>query len=197
MQAFHRASTLLRMSIVAVAAAAVVGIQALPAEAQSRQQRQPAQQQQAEPEDVQIEQIALTQGQIDAFIATEKAIQPITAKLKGNAQPGKQAMAQMEAAAKKNGFKDFDEYGDVGANIGLVFGGIDPDSKKYDPAGLIKREIAAVQADRKIPAKQKQQIVKDLQEAAKDPPKLEHPGNAELVARNYDRLRPVMGGPGR
>ena len=41
------------------------------------------------------------------------------------------------------------------ANIGMVFGGIDPQSKKYDPEELIRRQIAAVHGDSKIPAKQK------------------------------------------
>ena len=127
-------------------------------------------------------QIELTQTQIDAFIATEKEIAPITSKLKGNAQPSKQIMSQMETIAKKNGFKDFDEFGDVGTNIGMVFGGIDPQSKQYNPEELIRREIAAVQGNSKIPAKQKQQILKDLQQASTSVPKLKYPANAELVS---------------
>ncbi len=142
---------------------------------------------------MEIEQIELTQTQIDAFIATEKEIAPITAKLKGNAQPTKQMMSQMESIAKKNGFKDIDEFGEVGSNIGMVFGGIDPQSKQYNPEELIRRQIAAVQGDSKIPAKQKQQILKDLQQASTSVPKLKYPANAELVAKNYDRLRSLMG----
>lgn len=184
-----------RLIAAAVFVAATFAMQMLPAAAQGNrpQGQRPAQQQPAEPEETEIEQIELTERQIDAFIATEKEIAPITAKLKGNAQPTKQMMSQMEAIAKKNGFKDFDEFGDVGANIGMVFGGIDPQSKKYDPEELIRREIAAVQGNNKIPAKQKQQILKDLQQASTSVPKLKYPPNAELVAKNYDGLKPLMG----
>lgn len=185
-----------RLIAVAGFAAALVAMQSLSAEAQgNRPQRQgqpPAQQKAAQPEETEIEQIELTSNQIDGFIATQKEITPITARLKGDAQPTKQMMSQMEGIAKKNGFKDFDEFGDVGTNIGMVFGGIDPESKKYEPEELIKREIAAVTANQKIPAPQKKQILQGLQQASKSVPPLKYPGNAELVAKNYDRLKPVM-----
>jgi hypothetical protein len=188
-----------RLIAAAVFAAATFAMQMPPAAAQGNrpQAQRPApppqqQQQQAEPEETEVEQIELTEKQIDAFIATEKEIAPITAKLKGNAQPSEQMMSQMEAIAKKNGFKDLDEFGDVGLNIGMVFGAIDPQSKQYDPEGLIKREIAAVQANPKIPTKQKVQILKELQEASASVPKLNYPANAELVAKNYDRLKALM-----
>jgi hypothetical protein len=184
-----------RLIAAALFVGATFGMQMLPAQAQGNrpQGQQPAQQQPAEPDEMEIEQIELTEKQIEAFIATEKEIAPITAKLKGNAQPTKQMMSQMEAIAKKNGFKDFDEFGDVGANIGMVFGAINPESKKYDPEGLIRRQIGAVHGDAKIPAKQKLQMLKQLQQALTSVPKLKYPANAELVAKNYDRLRPVMG----
>jgi hypothetical protein len=185
--------TLFRTLIAGTAFAfAVSAITAAPALAQKKQQQQQQQQQAAQPEETELDQIELTDKQIGAFIATQKEIQPITAKLKGSAQPSKQQMAQMEAIAKKHGFKDFDEFGDVGANIGFAFGGIDPESKKFEPEELIKREIAAVQANKKIPAKQKQQILKDLEEASATMPKLKYPGNADLVAKNYDQLKPLM-----
>jgi hypothetical protein len=185
-----------RLAAAAGFAAALFAMQTLSAEAQgNRPQRQgqpPAQQKAPEPEETEIEQIELTPNQIDAFIATDKEIAPITAKLKGNAEPSKQMMTQMEGIAKKNGFKDFDEFGDVGANIGMVFGGINPESKKYEPEELIRRQIAAVNADQKIPAAQKKRILQDLQQASKSLPALKYPGNAELVANNYDRLKAVM-----
>jgi hypothetical protein len=186
-----------RLIAVAGFALALFAVQTLSAEAQGNRppQRQgpaPAQQKPAQPEEMEIEQIELTPNQIDGFIATQKEITPITARLKGDAQPTKQMMTLMEGIAKKNGFKDFDEFGDVGSNIGLVFGGIDPQSKKYDPDELIKREIATVNADQRIPAAQKKRILQDLQQASKSVPALKYPKNADLVAQNYDRLKPVM-----
>jgi len=179
-----------RLIAAAVFVAAIFAVHVLPAEAQGNrpQGQRAAPPQPAEPEEMEIEEIELTQTQIDAFIATDKEIAPITSKLKGNAQPSKQMMSQMETIARKNGFKDFDEFADVAMNIGMVFGGIEPQSKQYNPEELIRREIAAVQGNNKIPAKQKQQILKDLQQASTSVPKLKHPANAELVAKNYDRL---------
>jgi hypothetical protein len=179
-----------RHSVVAAgfAAALFVG-QALPAAAQGNR---PGQQQEAPPEDSEVDEVELTAKQVDGFIATQKEITPITAKLQGSAQPTPQMMSQMEAVAKKNGFKDFDEFGDVGGTIGMVFSGIDPQSKKYDPEGLIKQEIAAVTADAKIPPAEKKQILQDLQQAAGSAPKLKYPANADLVIKNYDRLKPVL-----
>ena len=181
-----------RLAAAAGFALVALVMQPVSAEAQGhppRQAQPPAQQQ---PEETEIEQLELTPSHIDAFIATQKEITPLTAKLNPNAQPSKQMMAQMESIAKKNGFKDFDEFGDVGANIGVVFGGIDPLTKKYEPEQLIQRTIAVVNADKKIPAAQKKRILQDLQQALTSTPTLKYPGNAELIAKNYDRLKPVM-----
>jgi hypothetical protein len=180
------------------AAALVLAVLALivPAAAQGNQPQgqaaPPAQQDQAQPEEDEFKQIELTQGQIDAFIATDKEIQPITAKLKPDAEPSKEMIEQMEAVAKKNGFKDFDEYGDVGSTISFVFSGINPANKQYQPEELIKREIAAVNADKKIPAAEKKEILQELRDALTSMPKMEFPGNVDLVVKNYERLKPLM-----
>jgi hypothetical protein len=170
-------------------ALAVVAVSAAPVMAQKKQQQQQSAQQ---PEEEELDQIELSQNQIDAFVAAQTEINPITAKLKGNAQPSKQMMSQMEGIAKKAGFKSFDEFGDVGSNIGMVFSGIDPQTKKYDPAGLLKQEVDRINADTKIPAKQKQQILKELQQMSTSVPALKYPANAELVAKNYDKLKSLM-----
>jgi hypothetical protein len=181
-----------RLMAGAVFACAVLAISAAPAMAQKRQQQQ-QQQQAAEPDEVELDQIELTADQIDAYIAAQTAIKPITARLKGNAQPTEKMLAQMEAIAKKAGFKDFDEFGNVESNIGFVFTGTDPQSKKFTEADvLISQEIAKVNADKNTPPAQKKRALQELQEALKSAPKLKYPANAELVAKNYDRLKPVM-----
>ena len=58
-------------------------------------------------------------------------------------------MAAVNAAVKKYGFKDLDEYDQVVVSIVAVLDGIDPKTKQYtDPIAAIKKEIAAVQADK-------------------------------------------------
>ena len=175
----------------AAVAVAVLAISSAPVMAQKRQQQQ--QQQQAAPEEEEVDQVELTQAQIDGFVTAQTKINPITAKLKGNAQPSKQMMTQMEGISKEVGFKDFEEFGNVGSNIGFVFGGIDPNTKKFvEPEMQIKQEIDKVNADAKMPAAQKKKALADLQKALTSAPKLKFPVNAELVAKNYDKLKPVM-----
>jgi hypothetical protein len=196
-RALHSVDVVARLAVAAVFAGAMLMSapalaqgQPRPGQGQRPQQQQPPQQQQAQPEPSELDQIELTPSHIDAFVATEMALKPITSRLKG--EPNKQQQAQIEAVVKKNGFKDFDEYGDIASNIGFVFAGINPESKKYEPAELIKRDIATVTGDTRIPAPQKKQILDSLQEAQKSLPALKYPKNAELVAQNYDRLKPVM-----
>jgi hypothetical protein len=143
---------------------------------------------------LQIKQMALTQKQIDAAVAAQKDMDTITSKLQPNAKPDQKVMASLEGAAKKNGFASFDEYNSVMDNIGLVFGGIDPASKKYvGSEAVIKGQIAEVQADKKMSPKDKKAALDDLNAALKQPePAIENKGNIDLVVQNYDKLSAVM-----
>ncbi len=147
------------------------------------------------PAQQQLKQIALTEKQVDGVIASAKDMDAITMKLQPNAKPDAKVIASLEAVAKKNGFASYDEYNNVMDNIGLVFGGIDPASKKYVGAeAVIKAEIAQTQADKKMSPKDKKQALDDLNMALKDPgPEVQNKGNIDLVAKNYDKLSPIMG----
>ena len=76
-------------------------------------------------------QIALTDAQIESFIAAEKEMAPIIAKAPQGDQPDPKIMEQLEAVAKKYKFANYAEFDDVDENIGLIMSGIDPDTKKY------------------------------------------------------------------
>jgi len=149
----------------------------------------------APPVQMQLKQIALTQKQIDGAIASQKEMDPITSKIQPNAKPDPKMIAQLEGIAKKNGFASFDEFNNVMDNISLVFGGIDPASKKYvGTAAVIKAQIAQVQADKKMSAKDKKEALDDLNGALKQPePPIENKGNIDLVVTNFDKLAAVMG----
>jgi hypothetical protein len=103
-------------------------------------------------------------------------------------------LAQLEAVAKKNGFASSDEYYSVMDNISLVYGGIDPASKKYvGSEAVIKAQIAEVNADKKMAAKDKKEALDQLNQALKEPePPVQNKGNIDLVVKNYDKLAPVM-----
>jgi hypothetical protein len=145
-----------------------------------------------------IKQIALTDKQIDSMLAADKEIEPIVEKLPENSKPDPKIVAQLEAIAKKNGFASYDEFNNVVDNVSLVFSGIDPATKKYvGNDAVIKAQIAQVQADKKMSAKDKKDALADLNEAAKAPePTIENKGNIDLVVKNYDKLAATMsGGP--
>ena len=73
-------------------------------------------------------------------------------------------------------------------------GGFDPATRKYvGSEAVIKAQIAQVQADKKIPAKDKKEVLADLNAALKSPaPAVENKGNIDLVAKYYDKLADAL-----
>ena len=62
------------------------------------------------------------------------------------------------------------------------------------PEAVLKAQIAQVQADKKMPAKDKKEVLAELNEALKSPPPaVENKGNIELVAKYYDKLADALG----
>jgi hypothetical protein len=151
----------------------------------------------AQPEP-QLKQIALTDKQIEQLLAAQKDIDAIAAKMpdKPGAKPDPKLTGQLEDAAKKYGFASFAEYNEVVDNVGLVLSGFDPQTKSYvGPEAVIKAQIAAIQDDKKMPAKDKKAALADLNAALKTPaPAIENKGNIDLVAKNYDKLAAALQG---
>jgi hypothetical protein len=141
-------------------------------------------------------QIALTEKQVEGVLAAGNDIDPIVDKLPENAKPDPKIIAQLDGIAKKNGFAGYDEYNSVIDNISLVFSGIDPATKKYvGNDAVIKAQMAQIQADNKMSAKDKKDALADLNDALKSPaPALENKGNIDLVTKYYDKLAAEMGG---
>ncbi len=73
-----------------------------------------------------------------------------------------------------------------------MLAGFDPATKKYvGTEAVIKAQIAQVQADKKMSAKDKKEALADLNEALKSPaPPIENKGNIDLVVKYYDKLAP-------
>ncbi len=142
-----------------------------------------------------VKQMALTDKQIEGVLTAQKDMDAIAAKLPDNARPDPKVTAQLEGVAKKNGFAGYDEYNDVIDNISIVLAGFDPATKKYvGTDAVIKAQMAQVQADRKMPPKDKKQALADLNEALKSPaPPIENKGNIDLVAKYYDKLADALG----
>jgi hypothetical protein len=162
------------------------------------QAKQKAPAKQAEQQAPQLKQIALTDKQIEQLLAAQKDVDAIAAKMpdKPNAKPDPKLTAQLEDTTKKYGFASFAEYTDVVDNVGLVMSGFDPQTKSYvGPEAVIKAQISAVQADKKMSPKDKKAALADLNAALKSPaPTIENKGNIELVAKNYDKLSAELQG---
>jgi hypothetical protein len=190
--AFALTAACLALALSAISSSEVLAQakQAPPKQAAPAQAAPPAQQQAPA-----LKQIALTEQQIQGVLAAQKDVDAITDKIPDNAKPDPKIDAQLDAVAKKNGFASYDEYNTVIDNISLVLGGFDPATKKYVGADVVlKAQIAQVQADKKMSAKDKKEALADLNEALKSPPPaIENKGNIDLVAKYYDKLAEALG----
>jgi hypothetical protein len=194
---FRPAVCALSVACLALAMSAVSNTDAM-AQAKQAPPKQSAPAQAAPPpaaEAPAVKQIALTEKQIQGVLAASKDVDAITDKLPDNAKPDPKVDAQLDAVAKKNGFASYDEYNSVVDNISLVLGGFDPATKKFVGAEtVLKAQIAQIQADKKMPAKDKKEALADLNEALKTPPPaIENKGNIDLVAKYYDKLAEALG----
>jgi hypothetical protein len=142
-----------------------------------------------------LKQIALTDKQLDGVLAAQKDMDAITEKLPENTAPDQKVIGQLDGVAKKFGFTGYDDYNNVVDNISLVLGGFDPATKKYvGPEAVIKAQIAQIQADKKMPAKDKKEALDELNEALKTPaPQIENKANIDLVGKYYDKLVAALG----
>lgn len=142
-----------------------------------------------------LKQIALTDKQIEQVLAGQKDVDAITDKIPENAKPDTKIDAQLDAAAKKAGFASYEEYNTVVDNISLVLGGFDPATKKYvGVETVMKAQLAQIQADKKMSAKDRKEALADINEALKSPPPaIENKGNIDLVGKYYDKLAAALG----
>ena len=142
-----------------------------------------------------LKQIALTDKQIEGVLASQKDVDAITDKIPEDAKPDPKIDAQLDGVVKKNGFASYDEYNTVIDNISLVLSGFDPATKKYvGPEAVTKAQIAQVQADKKMSAKDKKEALAELNDVLKQPPPaVENKGNIDLVGKYYDKLSEALG----
>jgi len=149
--------------------------------------------QEATSPDASLKQIALTDVQIESFIAAQKEMVPIVAKAPEADKPDPKVMEQLEAVAKKYKFANYAEYDDVAENIGLVMSGIDPDTKKYvGPDAVIKKHIVFIDGEN-LAANDKKRQLEELQSKLKTLPEpVKFPANIDLVVKNYDKINAAM-----
>jgi hypothetical protein len=131
-----------------------------------------------------MKQIKLTEKYIQDFMAAAKDI----ANLNDDANPD-----QPEAIAKRNGFASLAEYEDVGMNISIIMSGIDPQTKKFtEPPEQIRKQIAALKADKSVPEGEKKDDLEELETALKTARPIQFKENITLVLKYFDELTPLM-----
>jgi hypothetical protein len=136
-----------------------------------------------------MKQIQLTEKQVQGYVAVQKDMAALSEKMQGDGKPDAKMQAQMDAAIKKGGFANADEYGTVADNIQLVMSGIDPETKSFsEPKVAIQKEIEEVKADKSMSAEEKKQALAELSEALKSAEPVKFPGNVDLVKKYYDQL---------
>lgn len=139
-----------------------------------------------------MKQIALTEKQIEGVLAAQKDMAALDDKLpdSSNMEPDEKLATEFEAVSRKAGFASYAEYNNVMDNISLVLAGFDPATKKYIGAeAVLKQQIAAVQADAKMPVKDKKQALDDMKAALQAPVQaIENKSNIDLVGKYYDKL---------
>jgi hypothetical protein len=139
-----------------------------------------------------FKQIKLTDKQVQGLIAAFADM----GKLYENVDPDKpdpKVQAQAEALAKKNGFASLDEYDEVSYNVSIIVSGIDPQTKKFsEPPEQIKKEIAALKADKTVKDADKKEGLAQLEAALKTAKPIQFKDNIALVLKYFDKLSPLM-----
>jgi hypothetical protein len=142
-------------------------------------------------------QIQLNEKHILGFIAAQPDLEALDSELEqgDTDNPDPKLVGELEKIAKKHGFENLAELEAVGFTISWVMSGIDPKTKKYSEAYIrqsIKEEIAAVRAEKSIPAKEKQAMIKELEAALANVKPVSNRANIELVQKYYDKLDAMM-----
>jgi hypothetical protein len=136
-----------------------------------------------------VKQIRLTEKQVQEFISAQKDMLAITKNMPGETdKPDPKIQVQLEAAAKKQGFNDFDEYDDVAVNILLIMTGIGPQKTYTEPRVEIQKQIAEVTANPTMSGAEKKQVVDELNQDLKATVPLEYSSNIDLVLQYYDQI---------
>ena len=141
-----------------------------------------------------VKQIQLTPEIVDRYLAAKKEIDgALDAMPEGSDQPDPATLKKLDAIAKAHMFADYKDYDATDNTIGIVMAGIDPETKAYvGSEAVIDKQIAQVQADKQIAAKDKKDTVDQLKTSKTTLPKLQYPGNVDVVVKSYDKLNEAM-----
>ena len=139
-----------------------------------------------------MKEIKLTEKYIQGFMAASEDMASLNNSANQD-QPDAKVQARAEAVAKRNGFASLAEYEDVGMNISIIMTGIDPQTKKFaEPPEQIRKQIAAVKADKSVPEGEKKDTLEEFEAALKTARPIQFKENIALVLKYFDKLTPLM-----
>ena len=141
-----------------------------------------------------IYQIRLSDKQVKNFISAQPDLAKASEKLQDGAGEIDAAMEkELEAIAKKHGFSDLTELDDVTANIMLVMTGLDPDTGEFtEPSQALKKEIAALKADKSLPKAEKEERLEYLTEALSAIGPLKYKANVAVVKAHREEIEKAL-----
>ncbi len=137
-----------------------------------------------------FKQVKLTDADIKNYIKSYSDLQGVLEKIeKAGDSPDPKLIESLEEVAKKHGFKSFDHLDDVSSTISFIVTGFDQESGEFsEPRQAMQEEIEALKEDKSIPEKERAEILKELQEAVKSTPDVEHKENIALVKKYLKEL---------
>lgn len=176
---------------------ATVGVSPVAAVAQTSPQAQG----QADAQEAPPKQVPLSQKTLDGLVNAQKQIRAVEAKAtpsKNTDEPDAKTEGKIESIAKANGFASMSDFANASYSVGLVLAGMDPETKTYIGAqAALKKQVADVQADKKMPPKEKTEALAELKAAMADAPTEKPlPGNIDAVKANLDKLNEGVEGAG-
>jgi hypothetical protein len=136
-------------------------------------------------------QVPLTEVLIKQYLAAQKDIEAVLgdAPPQTTDRPDPKIAAKLDAIAKKYQFASYDEFNRVAGNIAIILEGVDPKTKKYVGSDVVLRqEIAAVQADKKMSPADKNAALAELNGDLKALVPIQNKANIDLVLKHYDEL---------
>lgn len=147
----------------------------------------------AQAQEDQFVQVKLTDQQIKGYLAASKKLAAISEKIEaGGDKPDPKLLDELEAVAKANGFKSYDELDTVISNISFVLSGFDDKGNFTDPHDALKAELEQVKGDTSMKADEKAKMVKEIEEAMKTTPPLKYKENVALVKSHLKELDEIL-----
>ena len=138
-----------------------------------------------------LAQMQLSEAQIQQFLEAQPDLDAATkdAPQQDADTPDPKFIAKLEEVAKKHKFANYGEFDTVAGNIALVLEGVDEKTKKYIGAeAALKKQIAALQANKNIPADDKKAELAELNGELGSITPVKFKPNIELVLKYYDKL---------